>query len=293
MSDSPRVMSEPQIVSGHELLAEERLLLGELAGVRILRVGHLTIVARYRNRRSRRRFVVKLSRWRYDKVSRARRRLRKEVDVARRVRHPGLVEVVGLRRFGPSLALFMPDRGLAPIRTLADDEGRIGVRTAVHLMAQVADAVGHLHAADLIHLDLKPENLLVSKSGCPVVCDYGLVRARGVGGRGIYLGGTPGYLCPEQSGVSAHGVRPESDVFGMAATLSSLITGRPPIEPAGRKLTRRRLLSMRAEPLDVDAWIPRQLRDVARRALAFDPADRPASASEFAAELRACVPLLK
>jgi hypothetical protein len=118
---------------------------------------------------------------------------------------------------------------------------------------QACEALDYIHAQQIVHRDVKPSNLILSPDGI-VLVDFGI--AREIGGDGTRIG-TPLYVAPEIA--AGHVATPRSDVYGLAATMLALLTGRPP-EPAAA---------------------PAYLKD----ALSLDPAARPPSAAAFAAAL--------
>lgn len=154
-------------------------------------------------------------------------------------------------------------------------EGRLAPARALPLADQLLAGLGAAHEAGLIHADIKPANVLVvsARRGERVVLvDFGLSRLRAQEHPTRSVGGTPAYMAPEQLGNSRVDAR--SDLFAVALVLVTLLTG-----------WRRRSRDALVPPLN-DIADPR-LREVLGRALAVDPADRFATAAEFAAALTA------
>ena len=157
---------------------------------------------------------------------------------------------------GPSLAQVLSERG-AP---------GLPVREAVDYARQACEALAYVHEQHVIHRDVKPENLILGRDGV-VLVDFGIARERRASGEGTAAVGTPGFMAPEVIGGS---VSPRSDVFGVAATLWTLIVGEPP--RYGESVA-----------LDVDA----QLYVALRAGLELDPNRRTASVEAFAAAIGA------
>jgi predicted Ser/Thr protein kinase len=157
---------------------------------------------------------------------------------------------------GPSLAQVLFERG-AP---------GLPVHEAVDYAREACEALAYVHEQHVVHRDVKPENLILGRDGI-VLVDFGIAREHRAGAGGTAAIGTPGYMAPEVIGGS---VSPRSDVFGVAATLWTLIAGEPP--RYGESVA-----------LDVDAHLYVALR----AGLELDPNRRTPSAEAFAAAVGA------
>ncbi len=210
----------------------------------------------------------------------ARARLAREVAALQRLRHPGVVrvwdaELDSIEAFvvtelvdGPDLEQFVRDHGPLDRRALA------GLAAALH------DALEAVHAADVVHRDVKPANVLMTSQG-PVLIDFGIAQA-GDDARLTQVGlvaGTPGYLAPEL----LDGADPSaaSDWWGWAAVLAFAGTGRPPF---GSGSTPAVLARVRSGLVQLGG-LPRASAVALRAALAADPAYR-AEPTELLGALR-------
>ncbi|MEM7199248.1 MAG: protein kinase [Planctomycetota bacterium] len=161
---------------------------------------------------------------------------------------------------------------------------------AVRLVAHVADALDHAHAAGVIHRDVKPANILVRHDGAPVLTDFGLARETGligvtVTGEGA---GTPAYQSPEQIRGRSTDLGPATDVFSLGATLYELLTLRKPFEGGSVVEVQQSILSSEPrDPARIDRRIGRDLAAIVAKCLEKAPAHRYASAGLLAADLRA------
>ena len=160
---------------------------------------------------------------------------------------------------------------------------------------QLADALQHAHDRGVLHRDVKPANVLVDRSGRPLLADFNLAMSVGAAGPVTsVIGGTLTYMSPEHIEAFAASqdarvatVDERSDLYSLAVVLWQLLTGRLPFPVATRRVRReelprvlRRLIDERKTRRPEAEGAP-LLTDVLRRALAPDPQDRPASAGEF------------
>lgn len=217
-----------------------------------------------------------------------RTRFLREGRLAARLSHPNVVAVydAGEEDGRPYLVMEHVDG-----ETLADllrRRGRLAWPEAVGLVLQACAGLEHAHAAGLVHRDVKPQNLLVTRSGALKVADFGIARADGstqLTEAGTILG-TAAYLAPEQATGESAG--PAADVYSLGAVLYELLAGRPPFEDETLDaLLLRHQAGPAAPPRPLERDVPPALEEVVMRALARLPEYRPPSAAALARELRA------
>jgi WD40 repeat protein/tRNA A-37 threonylcarbamoyl transferase component Bud32 len=221
------------------------------------------------------------------------KRLEREAHAAKAVSHPG---IIAIRRFGEENGTFYIAFEYLPGGTLKQklrERGRLSWKEVVALAIPLARALGAVHAAGLIHRDVKPENVLLDERGEPRLADFGLVgktersvlaaSAALTGSRDIM--GTLDYLAPEQGG--GEKVDARADLYSLGATLHALLTGRPPFEGQGLALLKMHLLERPRAPGAQVSGIPEALDALVLRLLAKDPAARPQDAAAVARELEA------
>ncbi len=148
--------------------------------------------------------------------------------------------------------------------------------------SKIADALADAHALGVLHRDVKPANILITRFGEPALADFGLAVLAETRESSITLELTPAYAAPE---MFHHGrPAPASDVYGLCATLYALITGRPPRWRENHHPTIVSLVDMFAEQVPPLPDAPLELNALLRRGLANDPSSRP-SAAELRDEL--------
>jgi predicted Ser/Thr protein kinase len=202
----------------------------------------------------------------------ARQRLAREVETMRRVRNRHVAEVIDANLTGDSpyvVTRYVPGRTLdETVREIGPLRG-----TALDRLAEgLAEALTAIHAAGVVHRDLKPGNVMLN-DGQPVVIDFGIAHvpdATRLTQTGLVMG-TPGYLAPEViQGRAASGA---SDVHSWGTTVAYAATGRQPFGSGNYQTIFFRVLEGQA---DLDG-IPRHLLPYVAAALSVDPQARPAA----------------
>ncbi|MEU9885179.1 serine/threonine-protein kinase [Sphaerisporangium sp. NPDC051011] len=164
------------------------------------------------------------------------------------------------------------------LRTLLRSEGPTGAEAALVLLKGSLLGLGAAHSNGLVHRDFKPDNILIDGAGHSKLVDFGIaVRV----GDGVSGAGTPPYMAPEQWAGAPAG--PSTDVYAATIVFFECLTGTRPFQSHNAAVLARQHQSM---PPPVEQ-VPPPLRGLIERGLAKHPADRPASAEEFLAELEA------
>lgn len=207
----------------------------------------------------------------------ARERFLREARVLARFTQSGIVHVYEVFEAHNTAYLVME---LLSGRTLSDlQRARGGPFTADEVLdvaARVASALEPIHEAGLLHRDVNPSNVMLTEQGRVVLIDFGLARRfDGESGESMTRAVTPGYAPPEQyAGTGDFG--PACDVYGMAATLYRLLTGRTPVGAFDRQAGTRL-----PPPIELDPEIPRLVSDAVLDGLELNPHHRPATAAAF------------
>jgi serine/threonine protein kinase len=164
------------------------------------------------------------------------------------------------------------------------------VGEVVRLGREIATGLAVAHECGLVHRDIKPANIWLEEPGGKVrILDFGLARpvdaAAGLTRTGDVLG-TPSYMAPEQA--RGKPVDARCDLFSLGVVLYQLVTGQLPFQGDSLTAVLMAVASETPRPIaELNPAIPPALADLVMRLLAKDPAERPASAREVAAELRA------
>lgn len=239
--------------------------------------GQSGVVYRALDRRSGRAVAVKIFR-RPDEPGASealRARLEREAALLARVRHPGVVRIVESCWEGGSARLVTELVDGESLQSLLQREARLGVERTIALVAQAARALAAAHAQAIVHRDVKPANLLVTRDGTLKITDFGVAGETGGAGAdgGQYFLGTPAYVAPEQwLGKPLDG---RADLYSLGVVLYRCLTGRLPHEGASvREIIHHALTREPRAPSEWLPTLPPELDGICLRSLAREPADR-------------------
>jgi hypothetical protein len=235
-----------------------------------------------------RKVAVKILSERYSREDEVRARFRREALAAARLSGtPHVITVfdVGEHRRHPYIVMEYLDGG--SVHDRLREGGAVPPGQALEWLGQAAVALDRAHAEGVVHRDVKPANLLLDRDSNIVVTDFGIASTSGVDTLtlpGTVLG-TAGYLSPEQA--RGEPATAASDRYGLGVVAFELLTGRRPFE-ADTAATEAFAHVNAAVPSaeGIHPELPDGVDEVLERALAKEPEDRPATASELVSELR-------
>jgi serine/threonine protein kinase len=216
-----------------------------------------------------------------------RERFVREARLAARLSDPNVVSVYDAGEDDGRPYIVMEHVDGETLAELLARRGRLAPDEARELAAQAARGLAHAHAAGLVHRDIKPQNLILSRDGTVKIADFGIARAAEttITQTGTVLG-TAAYLAPEQA--LGEQVTAAADVYSLGAVLYELLTGRPPFEFETLADLADRQGRMAITPVrELAPEVPPELEDIVMRTLARNPAYRPESAGELARLLSA------
>ncbi len=212
-------------------------------------------------------------------------RFLREIQIAARLHHPHILPLYDSDSVDGLLFYVMPFVEGDSLRSRLQRERQLPVAEALQIAREVADALSYAHKANVVHRDIKPANILL-ESGHALVADFGIARA--VGSTQTSAGhvvGTPAYMSPEQIDGHEH-IDGRSDLYSLGCVLFEMLVGRAPF--TGSTLTAviaNRLSGGPASPRAFRELVPEVVDEAVRKAMATLPADRYASAAQFAESL--------
>jgi Tol biopolymer transport system component len=212
-----------------------------------------------------------------------------EIRVTANLQHPNLLPLFDSGAANGNLFYVMPFVAGETLRHRLDREKQLPVDEAVQIAICVANALGYAHERGVIHRDLKPENILL-QHGQPVVADFGIALAiSNAGGArvtqtGLSLG-TPQYMSPEQA-AGDRAIDGRSDIYSLGAILYEMLAGEPPHVGNTVQAVIAKVLTEKPRPLTATRdTVPAYVARAVDKALAKLPADRFATAGQFAERL--------
>jgi eukaryotic-like serine/threonine-protein kinase len=216
-------------------------------------------------------------------------RFRREAQAAANLQHPNIVSVFD---WGEANGTYFIVMEYVEGHTLAEtlrDEGRLHPDRAAEITADIAAALGFAHRNRVVHRDVKPGNVLLTRDGGVKVADFGIARAlsdssdQNLTKTGSVMG-TATYFSPEQARGAP--VDPRSDIYSLGCVLYEMITGRPPFAgDSAVAIAYKHVQENPVPPRRIDQSLPETLEAITLKCLAKNPANRYPSAQDLRADL--------
>ena len=230
------------------------------------------------------------------KSSEFRSRLKREAKSASELTHPGIVRIFDAGEETISGADGVPIthayivmefvQGIELTKVIA--KGPLKVAEALRIAKESADAIAFAHKKHIIHRDVTPANIMITKDGLVKILDFGIALTPGDGEsdetQALNIIGTPAYFSPEQANGSQGDER--SDIYSLGVVLYEMLTGRLPFSASAPvDVARAHLEEFAPPPSSLNAKVPARVDMVVERALSKSPADRFTSAHAFADDI--------
>lgn len=224
-------------------------------------------------------------------------RFLREAQTVARLEHPNIVPIHKVGGQGSVLYIIMRYIDGPSLRALLEKPKRLAVTEAVRIARDVAVALAYAHEHGIVHRDVKPDNILLDRTGHTLVTDFGIAKAAeeaksaAVGPlttEGMVLG-TPEYMSPEQAAGEALDGR--SDIYSLGVVLYHMLAGAPPFDGESAQAILAKQLT--AEPIPIRERrreVSPALAAIVERMLAKEPERRYASAADVSRVLTGAVP---
>ena len=213
-----------------------------------------------------------------------------EIKTTANLQHPHILSLFDSGEAGGQVYYVMPYIEGESLRARLQRERQLPLEDALRIAREVGDALDYAHQHHVVHRDIKPENILLH-GGHAMVADFGIALAasQSTGGSrmtetGMSLG-TPHYMSPEQA-MGEREITGRADIYALGAVLYEMLTGEPPFTGATAQAIFARVLTEEPRGLTIQRkTVPPHIEEVVLQALAKLPADRFATAAEFAKAL--------
>jgi len=267
-------------------LLSERYELGETLGY-----GGMSEVHKGRDVRLSRDVAVKVLRADLARDPQFQMRFRREAQNAAALNHPAIVAVYDTgeteSEFGPLPYIVMEFVDGQTLREIVKGTGPLSQQRVMEVMADVCAALDFSHRHGIIHRDVKPANVMITRGGAVKVMDFGIARALADGQNMTQTAaviGTAQYLSPEQARGEAVDAR--SDVYAAGCVLFELLTGEPPFSgDSPVAVAYQHVREDVRRPSEVNPDVPPELDSVVLKAMSKNPANRYQSAAEMRSDL--------
>jgi hypothetical protein len=232
-----------------------------------------------------------------------RRQFLQEARLASQINHPNVIRIYDADQDGGTCFMVQEyvDGGDVAALIHRSAPGGLAVRDALRIVTGVSAGLVAAEKLRIVHRDVKPSNILLTRDGEPKLADLGLARKTRhdaepppTEGTLTHPGstvGTPAYMAPEQI-LSAGQIDVRADIYALGATLFEMLTGQPPFPgTSAQDIMRRHLQDPVRDPRELNPQVPRRVTRLVRRMLAKRPEDRPPTAAALQRDLvRVCQP---
>jgi serine/threonine-protein kinase len=158
-----------------------------------------------------------------------------EASTLSHLNHPNIVKVADIFRENGTAYIVMNHVEGQTLQQIVENKGKLDYATAVNYIAQIAEAVNYIHTQNVLHRDIKPDNIIITPDNRAILIDFGSAREFDNDPNATKAILTPGYAPPEQyAAISKKG--PYSDVYSLGATLYFVLTGQKPMDAATRTM---------------------------------------------------------
>lgn len=266
-----------------------RLISGRYRVEAVVGTGGMAVVYRALDLQENRTVAIKVLRPEYETDVDFVRRFSREAEAAAKMSHENIVNLLDVGIEGEMRYIVMEYVDGQTLKEMIRDEGRIHPDVALRMTIRILAAVDHAHRNGIVHRDIKPQNILVDKSGQVKVADFGIARLKAsqttrLDPNGSAMGSVH-YLSPEQA--QGEVADEQSDLYSVGVVLYEMLTGHVPFD--GDTMVSVALKHVNEQPASMrsrNSHISKALDEVVMRALCKDKQRRYQTAAEMAADLR-------
>ena len=264
---------EPVRIGGYEIIEK----IGD---------GGLGVVYRARQLSMGRSIALKVLHKKWLRDEEFKKRFLLEAKLAGRLSHQNLIQVYDVGREKGTYYFSMEFVDGETVEDMIERRGALPVPVAVDITLQILRAVEYIKKFDIVHRDIKPGNIMMTKTGVAKLGDFGFVKSRFdalLATDGEVLG-TPDYISPEQA-MGSEVIDWRSDVYSLGCSLYHMLVGAPPFDGSGSDVMKKHIRSELPDPRTIRPDLGDNICLILERMLAKNPEDRYASTAELFEDL--------
>ncbi len=214
-------------------------------------------------------------------------RFRNELKFARKITHKNVCRMHDLSKDEGTMYITMEYVPGEDLKTSIRRMGPLNLGKTIFIARQICEGLTEAHGLDVVHRDLKPQNIMVDKQGNAHIMDFGIARslaAKGITGTGVMIG-TPDYMSPEQ--VEGKEIDQRTDIYSMGAILYEMVTGQVPFEgDTPFSIALKHKTEIPRDPRKLNSQVSPDISRVILKCMEKDRNKRFQVAEELLAELR-------
>src|SRR5579862_7356703 len=198
-----------------------------------------------------------------------------EARLAGRLSHQNLIQVYDVGRDRGIYYFSMEFVDGETVEDMIEREGPLAQEHSLDITTQIFRAITYIRRFDIVHRDIKPGNMMITRGGVVKLGDFGFVKSKldpVISTEGEVLG-TPDYISPEQA-MGADNIDWRSDQYSLGCSLYHMLTGKPPYEGSGSSVMRQHIKAELPDPRTINPKIPDPVMTILERMMAKNPADR-------------------
>ncbi len=248
--------------------------------------GGMAIVYRAFDLKTHQTVAFKVLREEYENDEEYKERFNREAEACKKLNHPNIVNLIDSGAVGGIRYIALEYVDGQTLKDIIKKKGKLPQEDAVHYTLQILSALGHAHGRKIIHRDVKPQNMMVTRNGQLKVADFGIAGmadTKTLTSDGSVIGSVH-YFSPEQ----AKGMRATeaSDLYSVGVILYEMLTGHVPFDGETSVSVAMMHLMKEPKPVETETEVTPALAKIVAKALQKQPADRYQNAEEMIRDLR-------
>ncbi|MEN6326805.1 MAG: protein kinase [Syntrophomonas sp.] len=205
-----------------------------------------------------------------------------EALAAAQLSHPNIVNIFDVGQQDDIYYIVMEYVEGKTLKDIIEEEAPLKVEKAIDIAIMICDGIHHAHSRGIIHRDIKPYNILVTRDGMVKVADFGIAQA--ISKKTITFGGdivgSVHYIAPEQA--KGETISPATDIYSLGCVLYEMLTGRMPFDAESPiTVVLKHIHDKPVEPININANIPISVQNIVLQAMEKNPANRFANAEQM------------